>query len=964
MIRVALRGLAGRKFRAVLTAIAIVLGVAMISGTLVLTDTIDRAFDRIFVQSYAGTDAVVQAASSDISFEGETATAPPIPEALLTEVRSVPEVEAATGSVFEETAVKVLDRDGDPIVKNAPTFGFGIDPALSRFNPLELKDGRWATGPNEVVIDSGTAKDEGYEVGDTVKVATFAPVQDFDLVGIAQYPDVESLGGATFAVFDLATAQRLLNRQGKLDAISAAAAPGTSPEELVADLDNKLPDTVTVRTGVEQANEDSGEIAVFVSFIRYFLLTFGAIALFVGAFVIFNTLSITVAQRTRELATLRTLGASRRQVLTSVLLEALAIGAIASVIGLFLGVALAKGLNALFKALDLELPTTGLVFSLRTVIVALVVGIVVTLVAGLAPALRATRVSPISAVREGAVPPSGRLSRYGPYIAAVLVLFSVLLLGYSLFADDLGIAERLLSIAGGVLFLFFGVALLSPKAVPRLAVIVSPVAKWVVYALTVMVFPITYGKWLVKRGLFEEAVPTGRRILNVVGGTFLTLFVGPGILAALIFALSLVAGSALAIILGVVLAVYEVVMVAWIIAMLVLRAVRRGSPADQPSVRPDATTDKLSNENSRRNPGRTAATAASLMIGIALVTFVAVLAAGMRDSNRKAIEDQIAADLIITSEDGYSPFPAGAGEAARNASVAETVTDVREEVAKVNGSGEGLTGIDPDRITSGYNFDWTKGSSDAALAQLGNDGAVISETFADDKKLAIGDRLDVEAPGGAKAQFVVRGIYDPSPFYPLLGTASVSMAAYDKLFEQNQNQFTFVDVPGEPTTEDKRSVEAAVAQYPDARVQTRQEWIDKEDREFQQFLSMLYVLLALSVIVSVFGIINTLVLSVFERTRELGMLRAVGMTRLQVRRMIRQESVITALIGAALGLPLGVFLAALLVRALSQFEIGFKIPAGQLILFAVVAIVVGIVAALLPARRAARLNVLRALQYE
>jgi putative ABC transport system permease protein len=857
VIRVALRGLAGRKFRAVLTAIAIVLGVAMISGTLVLTDTIDRAFDRIFVQSYAGTDAVVTAASSDISFEGETATAPPFPESILERVRSVSSVEAATGSVFEETAVKILDRDGEPISGNAPTFGFGIDPAYPRFNPLELKDGRWATGPNEVVIDSGTAEDENYQVGDRVRVATLAPVQAFELTGIAQYPGVESLGGATFAIFDVATAQTLLNREGKLDSISAAATPGTSPDELVADLDDDLPNTVMVRTGVEQADEDSSEVAVFISFIRYFLLTFGAIALFVGAFVIFNTLSITVAQRTRELATLRTLGASRRQVLTSVLVEAFTIGAIASVIGLFLGVALAKGLNALFKALNLELPTTGLVFAPRTVIVALLVGILVTMVAALAPAWRATRVSPISAVREGAVPPPGRFSHFSPYIAAVLVALSVLLLAYSLFADGLGVAERLLSIAFGVLFLFFGVALLSPKLV--------------------------------------------RPIASVVG---------------------------------------------W------------------PATKLGGAAGKLAQGNSKRNPGRTAATAASLMIGIALVTFVATLAAGMRDSNRQAIEDQIGADLIITSEDGYSPFAAGAGEAAGGASGVTTVTDVREEVGRAQGSGKNITGIDPDRITSGYNFKWAEGSSDAALSQMGQNGALIAEDFADDKKLAIGDTITVQAPGGNENEFVVRGIYDPPPFYPLLGAVSIPTTAFDQLFEQDRNRFTFVDVEGGPSETAKRSVEAATAAFPDARVQTRQEWIDKEDQEFQQFLSLLYVLLALSVIVSIFGIINTLVLSVFERTRELGMLRAVGMTRRQVRRMIRHESVITALIGTALGLPLGVFLAALMVRALSQFEVDFKVPTGQLILFAVVAIIVGIIAAVLPARRAARLNVLQALQYE
>ncbi len=857
MIRVALRGLAGRKFRAVLTGIAIVLGVAMISGTLVLTDTIDRAFNRIFVNSYAGTDAVVQAAASDITFEGESATSPPFSQSVLSQVRSAGTVDAAAGSVFEDTAVKIIDRNGKVISKNAPTFGFGIDPAYPRFNPLELKEGRWPSGPNEVVIDSGTAKDQGYTVGGRVPIATLRPVQDFKLVGVAQYPGVESLGGATFAVFNLPEAQRLLDRQGKLDAISVAAKGGTSPEELVTDLRGELPKTVEVRTGVEQADEDSGEVATFVTFIRYFLLTFGAIALFVGAFVIFNTLSITVAQRTRELATLRTLGASRRQLLSSVMLEAFAIGVVASVIGLFLGIGLAKALNWLFKLLDLELPTTGLVFSLRTVIVALVVGIVVTLVAGLAPALRATKVPPISAVREGATLPPGRFSRYSPYVASVLIVLAVLLLGYSLFAEDVDIGQRLLSIAVGVLALFFGVALLSPKLVRPLASVVG---------------------WPAQR----------------IGGA----------------------------------------------------------------------AGRLAEGNSKRNPGRTAATAASLMIGIALVTFVATLAAGMRDSNRQAIEDQIAADLIITSEDGYSPFAADASTAAHNAQGAETVTDVREEVVRLAGSGKDLTGIEPDKIASGYNFDWRDGSSDTTLAQLGANGAIVDSEFAEDKNLAIGDTLKVEAPGGNKADFVVRGLYKAPPFYPLLGSASVSIAAFDKLFETKRNRFTFLQMADGPTDQAKADVEAAVTKFPDARVQTRTEWIDKEDAEFQQFLSMLYVLLALSVIVSIFGIINTLVLSVFERTRELGMLRAVGMTRRQTRRMIRHESVITALIGAALGLPLGVFLAALLVRALSQYEVGFKIPYGQLVFFAVVAVFVGVVAAVLPARRAARLNVLQALQYE
>ncbi|MBA3366849.1 MAG: ABC transporter permease [Actinobacteria bacterium] len=857
MTAVALKGLLGRKFRAVLTAFAIVLGVAMISGTLVLTDTIDRAFDRIFVQSYAGTDAVVTARSSNINFEGEIAEAPPVPASVIDTVRALPSVDAATGGIFEDTAVKIIDRDGEPIVKNAPTFGFGVDPAMTRFNPLELQgSGRWPTRSNEIVIDSGTAEKQRYAIGDRVSVATLKPVRAFEVVGIAQYRGVDSLGGATFAVFDLPTAQQLLDRPNAYDAISVAAKRGTTPAELVRDLEQRLPDTVQVQTGTEQASEDSAEVGTFMTFIRYFLLTFGGIALFVGAFVIFNTLSITVAQRTRELATLRTIGASRRQVLGSVLLEALTIGAAASVIGLFGGLALAKGLNALFKALELELPTTGLVFSTQTVIVSLLVGIVVTLLAGLAPAVRATRVAPISAVREGMTLPRGRLGRLSPYIAAVLLALAAALLGYSLFADDVDTAQRLLSIASGVLALFVGVALISPHLVRPLAALV-------------------------------------------------------------------------------------------------------GWPARQMG----GAAGRLAQGNAIRNTGRTAATAAALMIGIALVAFVAVLAQGMRTSNRAAIEDQIKADLIITSEDGYSEFVAGAGEAARKAPVSELVTDVRQEIAKVAGSGKNVTGIDPDRITEAYAFEWKQGS-DAVVRGLRRNGAILDSGFAEDKELALGDSFTITTPGGKTRSFVVKATYEPPPFYPLLGSVTVSKTSFDGLFERQRNRFTFVNVLGGPTERSKRAVEAAVADYPDARVQTQAEWIEKEDKEFQQFLSMLYVLLALSVIVSVFGIINTLVLSVFERTRELGMLRAVGMTRRQVRRMIRHESVITALIGAALGLPLGILLAALMTRALSQFDVRFEVPVGLLGIFAIVAVVVGVLAAILPARRAARLNILRALQYE
>ena len=363
-----------------------------------------------------------------------------------------------------------------------------------------------------------------------------------------------------------------------------------------------------------------------------------------------------------------------------------------------------------------------------------------------------------------------------------------------------------------------------------------------------------------------------------------------------------------------------------------------------------------------RNPGRTASTAAALMIGVALVTFIAVLANGMKASNRGAIEDQVKADYVVTAQDGFSPFVPGAADALADSPDAELVTSVRSELGKVAGSSQYVTGIDPANIDQAYVFEWEDGSN-AVLAKLGRNGVIVAKDFADQKNLEVGDTARLLTPSARTADLVVRGIYKPPPFFPLLGSASISQAAFDSLYERPRNSFVFVNTANDsPAT--TAGLEKAVADFPDAKVQTRGAWIDFQDEEFNQFLILLYVLLALSVVVSVFGMINTLVLTVFERTRELGMLRAVGMTRRQVRRMVRHESVITALIGAALGLPLGVFLAALVTRALSQFEVEFSIPGSQLAIFALVAIIVGIVAAIVPARRAAKLNVLRALQYE
>ena len=963
MIRVALRGLAGRKLRAFLTALAIVLGVAMVSGTFVLTDMIDRAFNDIFTESYANTDAYISGKSPGFTFEGDQVTPPSVPADLLPAVRRLPDVRAVAGTVADDSATKIIDRKGKPITTSgAPTFGFGLDYTQPEFNPLRLTSGRWPKAPNEVVIDSGTAGDQHFKVGQTVKVATLKPVRPFKLVGIAQYGSVGSIGSATFAVFTIPAAQELLDRKGQLDAISVKAKAGVTQQQLVNQIKQVVPlNKVDVRTRAQQVKEAKKSVS-FTKIIKYFLLSFATIALFVGAFVIFNTLSITVSQRIREFATLRTIGASRRQLLTSVTIEAFVIGLLGAILGLFAGIGLALGLNALFKSFNNDLPTTGLVVEPRTVIISLVIGVGVTLVAGIAPAVKATKVPPIAAVREGATLPPGRLAPYIPFIAIALVAIAVALLAYGMFVNTLAVLVRLLSLALGCLVLFIGVALLSPRLVPVLSRLVRPIAKWVMLGVSLLVYPTRLGAWLFRRGLYARGLPVLQRIGALVGGLVMLLVVGPAVLLA---AAWLMRYLSTAIGWGFIVGVFglEIVLVIWVIVGVIRRLLGRGYPSDVPSVRFDPATDRLSGENTRRNPGRTAATAAALMIGLALVTFIAVLANGMKQSNRRAIERQVKSTYMLTSANGFDAISPGAGNAIAKAPGVAVASNVRSGPGKAAGSVEQVTGLDPKTISKVYNFEWKKGSAES-VDQLGPFEAIVDKSFADKKNLEVGSRFTLLTPKGETTPLEVKGIYKAPPFFPLLGAVSISLPFFDTLYERPQNLYTFVDVKGTPSDSTKAALERDLANFPDAKVQTRGEWIHDQDKDFDNFLVLLYVLLALAVVVSLVGMINTLVLSVFERTRELGMLRAVGMTRLQVSRMVRQESVITALIGAALGLPLGVFLAILVTRALSQFNVEFVPPWKNLIGFAIVAMIAGVLAAVAPARRASRLNVLRALQYE
>jgi putative ABC transport system permease protein len=845
MIKVALKGLAGRKVRALLTALAVVIGVSMVSGTYVLTDTMKKAFDGIFTESYAGTDAVINGKQLvDFSTSGRAT----VPAATLEQVRRLPDVQAAAGSLIDlqsnSNAPKLIDRHGDQIGRSGETLGVGVDRDGLQFTPLELTRGEWADGPREIVLDAGTASKHHYKVGDTIGVAASGPAEQYRVTGVARYGSVDSLGGASLAILDLHTAQTLFEKEGRFDSISVKAKDGVSPAALVKELKPLVPHDAEVKTGDAQAKADAKDTNDGLKFITYMLLGFGFLALFVGAFVIVNTLSITVAQRSREFATLRTLGASRRQVLRSVVLEGLIVGLLASVIGLVTGIGIAKGMNALFVAFGIDMPKSGTILATRTIVVSMLVGTLVTLIASIVPARRATRVPPITAVREGAAPESAQ-RRKRPYGAVATVSASLAMLALGLFGGVAGGLVALL-LGVGVLSLFVGIAMLAPRLVRPIAALVG--------------------------------LPASRLA---------------------------------------------------------------GAPG------------RIARDNSMRNPGRTASTAAALMIGLALVTVVAMLGAGLRGSTQGAVEKQVHADYVVTAKAGGGSFPAASDKAVAGSAAVLAASPVRFDQARAAGADASVSGIDAATIGRFYRF----GSGVDAKA-LGDRDALVIKAFADDHHLRVGSALTVQASSGKKVAVTVRGIYDPPQMDQLLGQVSITQHAFDGAFTRPQNAFTFV----------AGSSQAALAQsvhgYPDAKVLDQDGFVKSRTDGLAMILKLLYVLLGFSVVVSLFGMVNTLVLAVYERTRELGMLRAVGMTRRQARRMIRHESIITALIGAAMGIPLGIFLSALVTQALSKYGVTLSIPVSEIAVFTVVAIVAGVLAAIIPARRASRIDVLHALQYE
>ena len=855
MLSLALRGLAARKLRGVLTAFAILLGVAMVAGTFMLKGSLDTAFDDIFASANEGIDVTVQPKLAFDSGFDTPESGVGVPASLLREVEAIDGVEKAAGDIGDGTAIAILDENGDrigPAGGGPPQIANNALP--EPFNPFTWTEGGAPSSDDEVAIDSITADEEGYEVGQTIAISGRQGVKEYTLSGIGRFGNGVPLGGASLAVFTTPEAQRITGKEGQFDSIDVEAADGVSAEELRDRINSQLGGDFQAKTGAEDAADQAGDIKDGFGFLTTALLVFAGISVFVGAFLIFNTFSITVAQRTREFGMLRTLGASSRQVLASVIVEALLLGIIASILGIALGFGFVKLVTAAFKGIGFELPQSGLVVPTAAIVAPLIVGIVATLLSAVVPAVRATRVTPLEALRDTATVDEGTTRRRA-WIARGLVAVAVIALAFGLFGTaSFGDALPLLGL--GLVLLFVGVAMLA-------GAIVSPLASFV-----------------------------GRPIEALRG-----------------------------------------------------------------------VTGRLARENTLRNPSRTAITSAALMIGVALVVFAAIFAKSANKSVSDALDRTYVGDIAITNTDGFSPFSPEVGKAVAEVPGVETVSPIGGAGALIDGKTEIVTGLDTN-ITQVANLDWTDGD-DATLENLGPDQAIAEEQWAADNGISVGDTVTLTAQNGAKVEVEVAGtVRDQVQL--LVPTLALPIDTVRSQFDSNQD---FLDLVGIAPDADRDQVESAVKElvekrFPQAQAQSQQELKDSQSEAINQLLAVIYVLLALSVVISLFGVVNTLVLTIYERTREIGMLRAIGASRSQIRRMVRYESLITAMIGAIIGAVIGIAVAVAAVSALAGEGLVLGIPVVGIVVVLILAGLAGILAGVWPARRASKIEVMEALQYE
>jgi putative ABC transport system permease protein len=833
MWKVTIKGLLSRKLRVVLTAIAIVLGVTFVTGTLILTDTLHNTFTGLLTTAYGKIDFQVR---SDAQFgtSGLTAIRNPLTESLLTKVEQVPGVEAADGLVGGYA--QFIAPDGKPITSgSAPTAGLNWDPNPN-LNALHIVSGSPPTGPDDVVMDQATAQKYNFKVGQQVRILFAGPPRTFTISGIAEIGTAGNLAGETIAAFTEATAQQVLDLPGQFNDIDILATPGANKAAVQSAIAKVLPPGIQVVTGQTVISEDVSSVDQDLGFLNTALLVFAFIALFVGGFTILNTFAIIVGQRTKELALLRIVGASRRQVFRAVIGEAALTGLIASLIGIGLGALTALGLVALLRGFGVSLPSAPLVFSARTIIVGLAVGIGVTVISAISPARRAVRIPPIAAITE-------------------------------LPADDTTQSRRRL-IGGSALGLIGIIALAA--------------------------------------GLAKPAV-----ILVAVGAA--CIFIAAAVLSAsLARPLSAIIGRPLA----------------------------------------GGISGKLGRENSMRNPRRTARTASALMVGMALVATVSVFGASVSKSATNSVDSAISASLLVTS-------------ANNSAQVSDTVPAITAAVPGVTaestvyagqfefqGNQQTLVAVPPGSLASTVILHFTAGGASA----LADGELLIDTTTANNDHLTVGDTVPVVFAATGAGTMRIGAIYQANA---LAGSYITGNSFFLAHFPRATPDAVLLATNG--STAVTNAVTSALAAYPNVQVQTRAQYEKAQAASINELLGLVYALLALAIIIALIGIVNTLMLSVFERTREIGLLRAVGMQRVQVRRMIRSESVILSVFGAIIGIIIGTALGIALVQALKPGISVTVVPVSSLVIFLILSGLLGLLAATWPSRRAAKLDVLAAI---
>jgi putative ABC transport system permease protein len=844
MFRTTLKSVNAHKRRLLATCTAVLLGVAFLSGTLVLGDTMRANFTNLFEESNAGIDAEVRSSTELGSDEGSQRA--PLDASLVGQIEQVDGVAAAVPDI--QAAGQIVGSDGDPLGGNGPPTSAGNWIENPDINPYQLAEGRAPEAPGEVVIDRGAAKDGDLAVGDTVEIRTPEPLES-TIVGIATFGTADSAGPVTFAAFTTEYAQQVLMPQaGKVTDVLVAADDGISQTELVDRLRTALPQGTEALTGAQLTAEMNDDIGSdFLDFFETFLLVFAGVALLVATFSIYNTFSILVAQRTRESALLRALGASRRQVLTSMTVEALFVGVIASAVGIAGGMGLASALIGLFRSAGLDLPGEGLVLNSGTVVTGMIVGVLVTLAASAIPAIKASRVAPLAALRDVAVDRTGA--------SLVRAIIGVLITGGGVALTIAGtVGDGALGLSGlGALLTVVGVVMLGPVA--------------------------------------------ARPASGMLG------------------------------------------------RLLTLRRRRNMSGV-------------LARRNAMRNPRRTAGTASALMVGVAVVTLFTVVAASLKSSVDEIVSEQFAGDLVIESDSfasGMDPRLAGAiGELpevdeSTGFSIAPMVVGDDETDASV---------VEPAALGRMLDLDVTQGS----FEDMTDRQVALDSDYATEHRLALGDPVPLAFADGATEDMTVGAIYENDE---LMDNVIVPKAVWEPHSATRVGDLVVLITvaDGFTTDEAQRAIQPVADQLGAPDVQDRDEYIDSAAGEVDQMLTIVYALLVMAIIIALMGIANTLSLSVHERTRELGLLRAVGQTRRQLRKMVRGESIVVALFGAVGGLALGSFLGWAMFQAIAASEGfgSFAVPTGQLAMVLLLGGVVGMLAAVRPARRAAKLNVLEAI---